>query len=130
MQDTMAQQHFGINITEIADPKARDYYTFRRDGVLTNLKRMLQELELVLPVAIKFDILILFLPLLMLTLPTFTSTIPNIGTNPIEVDDDLNVEENNEQDKSLDASRDCEDDMNEGWPNERQHAPISTCWGR
>lgn len=66
----------------------------------------------------------------MLNLPTFTSTIPNIGINRIEVGDDLNVEENDEQDKSLDASGDCEDEVNEGWPIECQKAQISTCWGR
>lgn len=50
----------------------------------------------------------------MLNLPTFTSTIPNIGIDPIKVGDDLNIEENDEQDKSLDALRDCEDEVNEG----------------
>ena len=66
----------------------------------------------------------------MHNLPTFTAIVPNIGTHSIEVGDDLNVVEYDEQHKSLNASRDCEDEVNEGWPIERPKAQISTCWGR
>lgn len=49
LQDAVAQQLFGINIVEIYDPMACEYYALRRDEELLKLNRRLQEPKSTLP---------------------------------------------------------------------------------
>lgn len=121
LPETAAQKHFDIITDGVADPMAWKYHTLKQDEELAKLNKRLMELDLVLYAAfqmgVPFNLALHSPPIHCVHSPHIHHAhSPNTRINPIEMHDDIVLEEyiihNDYYDGDHDWEKECEEICN------------------